>query len=331
MLTTPSSAGVVMLELNAAPDADPWAVHEAPELDFGLGVGNDLAAPEEAAPEAAPESSELEQQAQEPDPAIPWDVVRDAPEQAPTVCRSEDVSGKVLVVLTNTRQAGDVDTGYDAVQRLQIEQTLTDLGFSILWSSPDGGCVVADPATLETAKKHKYWPAVSENDYLHPFETVALKDVDPSYCLLDAVIFVGGRGALYDFVSHDEVRRVTRETWEQNKVVAAVGRGVVAVAGVILENGTCLVEGREVTGTSNDEEDAMGQAATLPVTVEEALEDAGAGYKKGLDFQPNIAVAERLITGQNTASATIVAQAVVGLARNPHDVNVWAQFVAVGA
>mmetsp|Transcript_97081 Transcript_97081/g.259386 ORF Transcript_97081/g.259386 Transcript_97081/m.259386 type:complete len:336 (-) Transcript_97081:258-1265(-) len=321
-----------MVDLSA--QADPWAAHETPEaedLDFGMGA-------EDAAPEQVQDDEEEEVAEKEPDPMadIPWDVAPDKPvgdKQSAAASGAAEGSGKVLLVLTNTKEAAGKPTGFDPLQCARVYQALIRQGFSVMWASPEGGLVTADAsAAAEAAEDECFASWTADAGVAEALKATAkLEDVDPSYCLLDAVLFLGGRGALYDFVSHNEVRRIAREMWEQNKVVAALDRGSVALAGVILEDGTSLVEGKEVTGASNDEEDAAGDSAGLPVTVEEALEEAGAGYKKGLDFEPNVAVTGRLITGQNTASAKIVADAIVGIVSNPDDANVWAQFVAVSA
>mmetsp|Transcript_38925 Transcript_38925/g.84919 ORF Transcript_38925/g.84919 Transcript_38925/m.84919 type:complete len:336 (+) Transcript_38925:20-1027(+) len=330
--SAPGDQQANMVDLDA--EADPWAAHEpaeAEDLDFGMGM-------EDATPDKAVEEEEEEVAEKEPDPMadIPWDVAPDkqvgeqqhaAKEGAVKFC------GKVLLVLTNTKEAAGKPTGFDPLQCARVYQALTHHGFSVMWASPEGGLVTADASVAAGAAEDECLASWNADAGVAEAlkSTVKLEDVDPSYCILDAVLFLGGRGALYDFVSHDEVRRIAREMWEQSKVVAALDRGSVALAGVILEDGNALVEGKEVTGASNDEEDAVGDSAGLPVTVEEALEEAGAGYKKGLDFEPNVAVTGRLITGQNTASAKVVADAIVGVVSNPDDANVWAQFVAVSA
>ena len=73
-------------------------------------------------------------------------------------------------------------------------------------------------------------------------------------------------------------------------------------------NGDYLVKGKKVTGFSNSEEEAVGLTKVVPFLLEDALQSNGATYSKVGDWQPYAVEDGLLITGQNPASSTLVAQ-----------------------
>jgi len=89
---------------------------------------------------------------------------------------------------------------------------------------------------------------------------VLLEDVDVSE--YDAVVFIGGWGAL-EYFEDEQALRICQQAAEQGKVLAAI-----CIAPVILANAGVL-EGRQVTGSYDP--------STLPWS-KEALEAGGATY-----------------------------------------------------
>jgi putative intracellular protease/amidase len=80
---------------------------------------------------------------------------------------------------------------------------------------------------------------------------------------------------------------------------------------VKLSNGEFLVAGKEVSAFTNEEESAVKLEKVVPFALESKLRASGARFIKADNFKQKVAVAERLVTGQNPASATGVAEAVV--------------------
>jgi len=59
------------------------------------------------------------------------------------------------------------------------------------------------------------------------------------------------------------------------------------------------------------------QPHQVPKPLEASLADAGARYSKGEPFKPRVEVDGRLVTGQNPASSTAVAEAAVRVMEQP--------------
>ena len=87
---------------------------------------------------------------------------------------------------------------------------------------------------------------------------------------------------------------------------SAVCHGPAAIADVKLSNGKYLIEGHQVTGFSNSEEDGVGLSKYMPFMLEDVLKkNSGGKYVKAeQDWGEKVVVENggKLITGQNPAS-----------------------------
>ena len=81
-----------------------------------------------------------------------------------------------------------------------------------------------------------------------------------------------------------------------------------------LSNGEYLVAGKTVS-TFTNEEAAVGLSDVVPFFLEERLHDWSATVEKAPNFQAKIIVSDRLVTGQNSASAAGVGEKMVELLR----------------
>jgi predicted enzyme related to lactoylglutathione lyase len=77
--------------------------------------------------------------------------------------------------------------------------------------------------------------------------------------------------------------------------------------------GQPLVKGKRVTGFTNGEEEDAKLTKVVPFLVEDELLRLGATFEKLANWQPFSVVDGRLVTGQNPASSTSTAQALLKL------------------
>src|SRR5207237_83666 len=77
--------------------------------------------------------------------------------------------------------------------------------------------------------------------------------------------------------------------------------------------GEPLVKGKRVTGFTNGEEEEVQLTHVVPFLVEDELQRLGATFEKLANWHPFSVVDGRLITGQNPASSTSAAQALMKL------------------
>lgn len=80
-------------------------------------------------------------------------------------------------------------------------------------------------------------------------------------------------------------------------------------------DGSYLIAGQEVSAFTNDEERAVGLAEVVPFLLADELVRRGARHRPAPNWQAQVVVSGRLVTGQNPASATGVAEAVVKLVK----------------
>ena len=77
--------------------------------------------------------------------------------------------------------------------------------------------------------------------------------------------------------------------------------------------GEPIVKGKRVTGFTNTEEEAVHLTKVVPFLVEDELRRLGGLFEKKDDWQSFSIIDGRLITGQNPASSTETAKALLSI------------------
>ena len=131
----------------------------------------------------------------------------------------------------------------------------------------------------------------------------------------DAVLFAGGFGVMWDFPNSEASQALIRDMYEAGKPVAAVCHGPIVLANVKKTDGSYLVSGKNLTGFTNGEENAMSKYEVVskpsgPGSCQDLLSERGAYFSDGGVFQPNVVVDGNLLTGQNPPSAAPLADAI---------------------
>ena len=65
---------------------------------------------------------------------------------------------------------------------------------------------------------------------------------------------------------------------------------------------------KDVSSFTNEEEAAVNLTKVVPFLLETKLKSLGANFSKAPNFKKHVVVSERLVAGQNPASATGVGQ-----------------------
>lgn len=219
----------------------------------------------------------------------------------------------VLIVLTSHDQLGDTGekTGFWLEEFAAPYYVFKDAGAHVTLASPKGGQPPLDPkSALEDfqtdATRRFNDDAAAQEDLAN---TRVLADVSADD--YDAVFYPGGHGPLWDLASDAHSIALIEAFWAQEKIVSAVCHAPIVLMNAKDQDGTYLVKGRNVTGFTNGEEDAVGLTDVVPHLVEDTLIERGGKYAKADDFAPFIQQDGNLITGQNPASSDPVAEAVL--------------------
>jgi putative intracellular protease/amidase len=224
-------------------------------------------------------------------------------------------SKKVLIVLTSHDDLGGTGkkTGFYVSETAYPWRVFSQAGYQVDLVSPEGGEPPQDGADRSDPIQKAFLDDAEMSRKLT--HTLRPQEVNPrDYA---AIFYAGGHGTMWDFPDNAKLAGIARDIYESGGVVSAVCHGPAALVNITLSDGTYLVAGKEVSAFTNEEEAAVGLTRVVPFLLQSALEERGAKHVGGPNFQPQVVVADRLVTGQNPASAGPVAEQVVAvLAKN---------------
>ncbi|QNP47946.1 type 1 glutamine amidotransferase domain-containing protein [Diaphorobacter aerolatus] len=221
---------------------------------------------------------------------------------------------RILFVLTSHDRKGPAGadappSGFYLSEVSHPYQVLTSAGHAIDFVSPKGGKTHVDGLDLSDPVNAAFWddPALrsaTEN-------TLAPGQVDPD--TYAAIFYAGGHATMWDFPHNTELATIAANIYERGGVVAAVCHGPAGLVNLKLRDGRYLVDGKKVSAFTNDEERAVDLYDVVPFLLADVLKERGAQHLPAPNFQPQVVVSERLVTGQNPASARGVAQSMLPL------------------
>lgn len=220
---------------------------------------------------------------------------------------------KVLIVLTSHDQLGDTGrkTGFWLEELAAPYYTFKDAGAEIVLASPKGGQPPLDPKSNEpdfqTALTRRFEADAEANAQLA--RTVRLDSV--SQADFDTVFYPGGHGPLWDLAEDRDSIALIESFIAAEKPVALVCHAPGVLRHVKAATGRPLVEGLQVTGFTNTEEEGVGLTQVVPFLVEDELKANGGHYSKGPDWGSYVVRDGLLITGQNPASSTEAADVLI--------------------
>jgi putative intracellular protease/amidase len=226
---------------------------------------------------------------------------------------------KVLFVLTSHDRLGITgkETGYYLPEVTHPYEAFEQAGIEVEFISPKGGKAPMIGVDLEDPLNKAFLDdplkmAKVEN-------TIAPTEVDPS--LYAAIFYAGGHGTMWDFPDDQRLTQIAAKIYEQGGVVGAVCHGPAGLINIKLSNGEYLIAGKTVAGFTNEEEAAVGLSEVVPFLLESTLIDRGAKHTKVPNFQTHVEVSDRLVTGQNPASAKGVGEQMVELLKRLNPVS----------
>jgi putative intracellular protease/amidase len=131
----------------------------------------------------------------------------------------------------------------------------------------------------------------------------------------DAIFVPGGLAPMVDMPENELLKKVIKETYERNAVVGAVCHGPVSLLNVKLSNGSYLVNGKNITSFTDEEEKAYA-IADVPFLLETALTKQGAKFHAAAAWSDHSIADGNLVTGQNPASAKGVAEKMISILKS---------------
>jgi putative intracellular protease/amidase len=216
---------------------------------------------------------------------------------------------KILVVLTSHDELGSTGhkTGFWLEELAAPYYAFLDAGAQLTLASPKGGQPPLDPKSADPAFQTDTTRRFEADAAAGQVLATTRKLSEVSIADYDAVFYPGGHGPLWDLAEDPTSIALIEKALAVGKPVGTVCHAPGVLRHVKAPNGRPLVEGKNVTGFTNTEEEAVQLTAVVPFLVEEMLKANGGNYSKGPDWQPYVVSDGLLITGQNPASSEAVA------------------------
>jgi putative intracellular protease/amidase/catechol 2,3-dioxygenase-like lactoylglutathione lyase family enzyme len=221
---------------------------------------------------------------------------------------------KMMMVLTSHNQLGNTGrpTGFWLEEFAAPYFVFRDAGIELTLASPEGGQPPVDP---KSDLPENQTPAMTRFKQ----DAVALKALASTVKLADVrsedydtVFYSGGHGPMWDLAESPVSIALLESFYNSGKPIALVCHSP-GVLRHVTYKGEPLVKGKHVTGFTNGEEEDAQLTHVVPFLVEDELLRLGAVFEKVASWHPFSVTDGRLVTGQNPASSTSTAQALLKL------------------
>merc|ERR1712070_499689 len=222
---------------------------------------------------------------------------------------------KVLIVLTSVDKYPDGSpTGWCLPEAVHPYYKFVEAGCDVEFASISGKAT-CDPSSIDASKEDKPCMDFWNDAELKATTESAKKLADCDAAAYDAVLFAGGFGVMWDFPESSEAQALIKAVYGAGKPIGAVCHGPIVFANVEID-GVPLLQGKECTGFTNGEENAVSKYDVVskpsgPGSCEDLMSEKGGIFKDGGVFQPNVCTAGNLFTGQNPPSAGPIAEAMI--------------------
>jgi putative intracellular protease/amidase len=225
---------------------------------------------------------------------------------------------KILMVLTSHSELGNTGkkTGFWIEEFAAPYYAFSDAGALITIASPKGGQPPVDPSS-DTPENQT--PATIRFKADGALQSILMKTLVLSTVVeedYDAIFYPGGHGPLWDLTKDKDSISLIENFWRSNKPVAAVCHAPAVLLNVKDQNGESIVNGKQVTGFTNSEEQAVQLTDIVPFLLEDELKSKGGIYTKKEDWALHIVIDGNLITGQNPASSEAAAKALLKMLKS---------------
>lgn len=221
---------------------------------------------------------------------------------------------KILMVLTSHDQLGNTGrkTGFWLEEFAAPYFVFRDAGVELTLASPKGGQPPVDPKSDLPENQTPAMDRFKKDEVAKKALSQTAKLADMRAEDFDTVFYVGGHGPMWDLAESPVSIALIESFYNAGKPVALVCHSP-GVLHRVQYKGESIVKGKRVTGFSNTEEQEVQLTEVVPFLVEDELKRLGGRFEKAPNWQSFAIVDGRLITGQNPASSTAAAQALLTL------------------
>jgi len=219
---------------------------------------------------------------------------------------------KILMVLTSHDQLGNTGrkTGLWLEEFAAPYFVFKDAGVQLTLASPKGGQPPIDPKSDLPDQQTPAMIRFKQDEQAKKIFSQTVKLADMKAQDFDTVFYPGGHGPMWDLAESQDSIKLLESFYNSEKPIALVCHSP-GVLRHVTYKGAPLVKGKRVTGFTNTEEEDVGLTKVVPFLVEDELKRLGGLFEKAPNWQSFVITDGRLITGQNPASSTAGAQALL--------------------
>ncbi|MFB7197551.1 type 1 glutamine amidotransferase domain-containing protein [Streptomyces sp. NPDC056240] len=221
---------------------------------------------------------------------------------------------KLLFVMTGTAYWTLKDgtrhaTGYWAEEFAAPYEALTEAGHQVVVATPNGVVPTVDMMSLRPEMAGGAQAALDLEAIIRSAEVMRrpIHVADARLEDYDAVYFPGGHGPMEDLCVDADAGRLLTAALASGKPLAIVCHAPAAMLATRI-HGVSPFAGYRVTAFTNEEENAVGLGPKARWLLEDELVDLGVDFTKGEMWKPYTVVDRTLFTGQNPASAAVLAE-----------------------
>lgn len=235
-----------------------------------------------------------------------------------------DLKGKKALIVTTSHgilnKPGETEgdsTGVFASEMTVPYYEFLDANMEVDVASIKGGQIPIDPTSFYYFMKEDADKKYLKDDVFQAKvkNSLPIKDID--FKEYDIVFFSGGWGAAYDMAQSKILpQKISDAYYNSDVIYGSVCHGALAFTNVKDSTGNYLIQGRTMTGVTQDQLSTLGIEFT-PKHPEEELRKADANFQasqEGLDIFETLTVMDeeqRFITGQNQNSGHETAQLIM--------------------
>ncbi|MEV0347213.1 type 1 glutamine amidotransferase domain-containing protein [Nonomuraea sp. NPDC050680] len=221
---------------------------------------------------------------------------------------------KLLFVMTGTafwtlKDGTRHATGYWAEEFAAPYKALTEAGHEIVVATPNGVIPTVDMMSLRPEMAGSAQIALDLEAIIRSAEVIRrpIHLADARLEDYDAVYFPGGHGPMEDLCVDADAGRLLTTALASGKPLAIVCHAPAAMLATRI-HGVSPFAGYRITAFTNEEEHAVGLGSKARWLLEDELIDLGVDFTKGEMWKPYTVVDRTLFTGQNPASAAVLAE-----------------------
>ncbi|WP_430436681.1 type 1 glutamine amidotransferase domain-containing protein [Oceanibaculum nanhaiense] len=220
-----------------------------------------------------------------------------------------------LFVVTGHTELGDTgrQTGFHFEELSTPYYILRDAGFEVIFASPAGGEVKADPGSLKPHGENvnSVDRFLDDEKAMQALKSTARTDAIKA-AEVSGIYLPGGHGTMWDLPKDTALAKLVGELDAAGKPVSAVCHGPAGLVEAKRPDGTPVVKGRRVNAFTDAEERKVELEDVVPFLLETKLRELGAEFENAGLFETHVVRDGNLITGQNPASAKRLGEALRG-------------------